>query len=121
MTAMTRNFDLSAPYPTTGNNRLCVGDMVVDTLRYRVWRAGRSLEIGTREFHLLRLLMSDPGRVFSREEILHRVWGDDAQVTNRNVDAYVKRLRRMLGAQERSNPIRTVRAVGYAFDENYQS
>ena len=121
MTAMTRNFDFSAPYPTTRDSRLCVGDIVVDTLRYRVWRAGRSATLGTREFHLLRLLMSDPGRVFTREEILHQVWGDDAQVTDRNVDAYVKRLRRMLGVQAQSNPIRTVRAVGYAFDENYQS
>lgn len=98
---------------------LRIGDIIADRDRYRVWRSGREIRLGTREFHLLALLMGSPGRVYTRDQILDAVWGEDAQVTDRNVDAYVKRLRRALGGRDAADPIRTVRNVGYAFDEFY--
>lgn len=103
--------------------RIKCGDIEVDARRYRALRGGRPLELGTRELHILALLMSRPGVVHSRDQILDAVWGADAAVTDRNVDAYIKRLRKMLkaGADIRADdPIRTVRGVGYAFDEFYE-
>lgn len=98
---------------------LVVGDIALDLNRYRVHRSGRPVAIGTREFRILALLMRHPGHVYTRDQILDRVWGADAEVTDRNVDAYIKRLRRMLNGGGKADPIRTVRGVGYAFDEYY--
>lgn len=112
----------TAPRKTQGRfpaGRLAAGDIVLDLNRYRVHRAGRPVALGTREFRILALLMRHPGHVYTRDQILDRVWGEDADVTDRNVDAYIKRLRRMLNGGGRADPIRTVRGVGYAFDEYY--
>ncbi len=60
--------------------------------------------------------MQHPGRVFSREQLLDAVWGSDVYVEARTVDVHVGRLRKALGAHERGDPIRTVRAAGYSLD-----
>lgn len=96
---------------------LTAGDIRIELDRYRVWRAGRPVELTTREFRLLTLLMTNPGRVFTRDEILAAVWGTGTSVSHRNVDACVKRLRKALVRAGQEDPIRTVRLVGYAFDE----
>lgn len=96
---------------------LNAGDIVVELDRYRVWRASREVALTTREFRVLVLLMQNPGRVYTRDEILDTVWGKEADVSDRNVDACVKRLRKALVASGEKDPIRTVRLVGYAFDE----
>ncbi|MDB5513150.1 MAG: phosphate regulon transcriptional regulatory protein PhoB [Enterovirga sp.] len=94
------------------------GDMELDRAQHRVRRGGRELRLGPTEFRLLEFLMSNPGRVFSREQLLDRVWGRDVYIDERTVDVHVGRLRRALGDTE-PDPIRTVRGAGYSLDETY--
>jgi phosphate regulon transcriptional regulator PhoB len=88
----------------------------IDLKSYRVTVDGKPVELSSREFRLLQFLISHPGRVYSREQLLDRVWGDEAFVEPRTVDVHISRLR---GAIETSkeNPryILTVRGIGYKF------
>lgn len=95
-------------------------DIVLDRETCRVHRAGREIRLGPTEFRLLDALISRPGRVFSREQLLDKVWGQDIYVEIRTVDVHIGRLRRALNVRDARDPIRTVRAAGYAFDETYQ-
>jgi two-component system, OmpR family, phosphate regulon response regulator PhoB len=63
--------------------------------------------------------MQQPGRVFSRAQLLDRVWGNDSDVDERTVDVHVGRLRKNLSRGKEAEPIRTVRASGYAFDDRF--
>ena len=63
--------------------------------------------------------MQNPGRVYSREQLLNAVWGHDIYVDERTVDVHVGRLRKLLNRGRRPDPIRTVRGVGYSFDERF--
>lgn len=90
------------------------GDLRLDPVQHRVTRAGQPVELGPTEFRLLRLFMERPGRVFSREQLLDRVWGRDVYVETRTVDVHIGRLRKALAADQLSDPIRTVRGAGYA-------
>ena len=63
--------------------------------------------------------MQNPGRVYSREQLLNAVWGHDIYVDERTVDVHVGRLRKMLNRGRRPDRIRTVRGVGYSFDERF--
>lgn len=96
------------------------GDIRLDREQMRVTRGGHPVALGPTEFKLLDVLIQRPGRVYSREQLLDRVWGQDVYVENRTVDVHVGRLRRALKAEGGSDPIRTVRASGYALDETYQ-
>jgi two-component system phosphate regulon response regulator PhoB len=98
---------------------LSAGDVELDRGTRRVRRAGRELHLGPTEYKLLEFLMQAPGRVFSRAQVLDGVWGHDAYVDERTVDVHVGRLRKAIGAEGASDPIRTVRGAGYAFDETY--
>ena len=100
---------------------LAVGDIELDRVKHRVRRAGSELNLGPTEFRLLEFLMQSPGRVFSREQLLDRVWGPDVYIDERTVDVHVGRLRKALGRSDQVEPIRTVRGSGYAFDETYSS
>lgn len=95
-------------------------DIVLDRETRRVRRDGRDVHLGPTEFRLLDVLMSRPGRVFSREQLLDRVWGTDVYVEIRTVDVHVGRLRKALNKRHEADPIRTVRASGYALDETYK-
>jgi two-component system phosphate regulon response regulator PhoB len=98
---------------------LRAGDMELDRESHRVRRGGRELHLGPTEFRLLEFLMQSPGRVFSREQMLDGVWGRDIYVDERTVDVHVGRLRKAINRGSRQDPIRTVRGVGYAFDEQF--
>lgn len=98
---------------------LKAGDIELDREKKRVHRAGRELHLGPTEFRLLEFLMQSPGRVFSREQMLDGVWGRDIYVDERTVDVHVGRLRKAINRGTRQDPIRTVRGVGYAFDEQF--
>ena len=101
--------------PGSVGERLEFGDLAVDTTEHRVFRAGRELHLGPTEFRLLTTFMERPGRVWSRDQLLDRVWGRDIHVDSRTVDVHVGRLRKALrAASERDDPIRTVRGAGYA-------
>ncbi len=88
-------------------------DITLDPETRRVSRAGVPLDLGPTEFRLLATLMERPGRVWSREQLLDRVWGRDVYLETRTVDVHVGRLRKALKKGGGSDPIRTVRGAGY--------
>jgi len=100
--------------PAAVGERLEFEDIVVDLAEHRVFRDGVSLSLGPTEFRLLTAFMERPGRVWSREQLLDRVWGRDIYVDSRTVDVHVGRLRKALRAADAGDPIRTVRGAGYA-------
>jgi two-component system phosphate regulon response regulator PhoB len=100
--------------PSTVGQVLVYEDINLDAETHRVTRAGVSLKLGPTEFRLLATLMEKPGRVWSREQLLDRVWGRDIYVDTRTVDVHVGRLRKALMQYGGSDPLRTVRGAGYA-------
>jgi len=100
--------------PTTVGERLEFEDIILDSETHRVTRAGSELKLGPTEFRLLSTLMEKPGRVWTREQLLDRVWGRDVFVDTRTVDVHVGRLRKALRTNGGEDPLRTVRGTGYA-------
>jgi len=100
--------------PSTVGQVLQFEDIALDAETHRVTRAGLTLKLGPTEFRLLATLMEKPGRVWSREQLLDRVWGRDIYVDTRTVDVHVGRLRKALMHHGGSDPLRTVRGAGYA-------
>ena len=94
-------------------------DITLDRETCRVKRGQRDVHLGPTEFRLLDALLQRPGRVYSREQLLDRVWGNDVYVEIRTVDVHVGRLRRALNRRGDLDPIRTVRTAGYGLDERY--
>jgi len=92
------------------------GDLVLNLETYQAAIAGRPLDLTYMEYELLKFLSSHPGKVFTRETLLSRVWGYDYYGGARTVDVHVRRLRAKLG-EERAALIHTVRSVGYRFGE----
>jgi DNA-binding response OmpR family regulator len=92
------------------------GDLELDRARCRVHLNGTEVTLTATEFRLLEFLMSRPGVVFSREQLLDAVWGHDRAVTDRTVDVYILRLRQKIEAAEESTFIRSVRGFGYSFN-----
>ncbi|MEL6583265.1 MAG: phosphate regulon transcriptional regulator PhoB [Pseudomonadota bacterium] len=105
--------------PTIASNVATFGDISLDRETCRVRRGSRDVHLGPTEFRLLDVLMQRPGRVFSREQLLDRVWGHDVYVEIRTVDVHVGRLRKALNRRGEKDPVRTVRSAGYALDETY--
>lgn len=105
--------------PTIAGDVATFADITLDRETCRVRRADRDIHLGPTEFRLLDVLMQRPGRVFSREQLLDRVWGHDVYVEIRTVDVHVGRLRKALNRRGEQDPIRTVRSSGYALDETY--
>jgi two-component system, OmpR family, phosphate regulon response regulator PhoB len=102
--------------PASAEEVLRFADVTMDLVAHRVARDGKPIHLGPTEFRLLRFLMQHPGRVFSREQLLDRVWGHDVYVEVRTVDVHIRRLRKALNAGKAVDLIRTVRAAGYALD-----
>ena len=100
--------------PSTVGERLEYEDIVLDSETHRVTRSGKSLKLGPTEFRLLATFMEKPGRVWSREQLLDRVWGRDIYVDTRTVDVHIGRLRKALCQHGGEDPVRTVRGAGYA-------
>jgi two-component system, OmpR family, phosphate regulon response regulator PhoB len=92
------------------------GDLVLDSDTHKVTRAGQPIALGPIEFRLLATFMERPGRVYSRDRLLDRVWGREAEIDTRTVDVHVGRLRKALARPGLPNPIRTVRGSGYSLD-----
>ncbi|GAB4230415.1 MAG: phosphate regulon transcriptional regulator PhoB [Methyloligellaceae bacterium] len=88
----------------------------LDPEQHRVTRDGTVVKLGPTEYRLLSTLMEKPGRVWSREQLLDRVWGRDTYVDLRTVDVHVGRLRKALKRAGAPDPIRTVRGAGYSLD-----
>ena len=102
--------------PGLSEDRVQFGDLSVDRMSHRVQRSGRDIHLGPTEYKLLDYLMQHPKRVFSREQLLDAVWGNDVYVEARTVDVHVGRLRKALNDGEEFDPIRTVRSAGYSLD-----
>lgn len=93
---------------------MTVGDIELDRAAMVVKRRGRTVHLGPTDYRLLEFLMGSPGRVFSREQLLNSVWGDDVYIDDRTVDVHIGRLRKALLQVWRTDPIRTVRGAGYS-------
>jgi two-component system, OmpR family, phosphate regulon response regulator PhoB len=89
-------------------------DIRLDSETHRVTRSGDLLKLGPIEFRLLSTFMEKPGRVWTREQLLDRVWGREIYVDTRTVDVHVGRLRKALCRTGGADPVRTVRGAGYA-------
>lgn len=92
--------------------RIEIGDLVIDLEKVLVIRGEEIFELAKKEFDLLTLLASKPGKVFSRDEIFNRVWGSDVIVGNRTIDVHIRKLREKLG----DHYIKTVKGIGYKFE-----
>ncbi|MEC8458824.1 MAG: response regulator transcription factor [Bacteroidota bacterium] len=101
--------------PTADQNfpeRMNLGDLIIDPERYHIELAGKVLDLPRKEFELLSLLASKPGRVFLREEIMDRIWGTSVIVGGRTIDVHIRKLREKIG----DDRIKTVKGVGYKFE-----
>lgn len=101
--------------PTAGQKvpeRMKLGDLTIDPERYHIELAGNVLDLPRKEFELLSLLASKPGRVFLREEIMDRIWGTSVIVGGRTIDVHIRKLREKIG----DDRIKTVKGVGYKFE-----
>lgn len=100
--------------PATVGQVLEFEGILLDPETHKVHRDGKLLKLGPTEFRLLSTFMEKPGRVWSREQLLDRVWGRDIYVDTRTVDVHIGRLRKALMAEGGDDPLRTVRGAGYA-------
>jgi two-component system phosphate regulon response regulator PhoB len=100
--------------PASVGEVLSYDDITLDSETHRVTRAGEAIKLGPTEFRLLSTFMEKPGRVWSREQLLDRVWGRDIYVDTRTVDVHIGRLRKALCQHGGADPVRTVRGAGYA-------
>jgi DNA-binding response OmpR family regulator len=91
-------------------NHLKYGPITIDPEKFRIQCRGREISLTAQEFKLLELLVRHPGRVFTREQVLNRAWGDGGLVADRTIDVHVRSLRRKFGDLAF---IETVRGVGY--------
>ena len=91
---------------------LQVNGFTIDRERYLILKENQEINLPKKEFELIALLASKPGKVFTREDILKSVWGDDVVVGDRTIDVHIRKLREKLG----DNYIRTIKGVGYKFE-----
>ena len=105
--------------PGGDEERMKIGDLIVDKRRHEVSRAGARIDLTPLEFQILELLASEPGRAWSRNDLLDRVWSTEYEGYQRNIDPHINRLRKKLEADPK-NPhyVLTVRGVGYKLNEN---
>jgi len=89
-----------------------VGNLQIDRDQYLIYQDGEKIVLPRKEFELLSLLTSKPGKVFTRDEILEKVWGTDIVVGDRTIDVHVRKLREKLGEE----CIKTVKGIGYKYD-----
>jgi two-component system alkaline phosphatase synthesis response regulator PhoP len=94
------------------SNTLSIGDLIIDRDRVTVTKGDETIELAKKEFELLYLLVSKPGKVFSREEIFNKVWGTDVIVGNRTIDVHIRKLREKIG----DHYIKTIKGIGYKFE-----
>lgn len=105
--------------PGGEDERLAVGGLEVDAASQRVTAKGEPVRLGPTEYRLLHFFVSHPERVYTREQVLDRVWGQNVYVEERTVDVHIRRLRKALAPFGYDNMIQTVRGTGYRFSEKY--
>lgn len=102
----------NAPAEEVTDNKLEIGSLVIDREAYLVFQKGDKVVLAKKEFELLYLLASKPGKVYTREVILKNIWEDSVVVTNRTIDVHIRKLREKLG----DDIVATVKGVGYKFE-----
>lgn len=103
--------------PGFAEDKLVYADLTMDLDAHKVFRSEMPIHLGPTEYRLLQVFMQRPTRVFSREQLLDRVWGRDIYVEERTVDVHIRRLRKALNENDRPDIIRTIRGGGYSLDE----
>ena len=93
-------------------------DIKIVTNQHKVYRGEARVHLGPLEYKLLKHFLENPGRVFSREQLLDSVWGRDIYVEQRTVDTHIRRLRKAVNLNGKKNLIRTIRATGYSIDKD---
>ncbi|XLS28774.1 response regulator transcription factor [Flavobacteriaceae bacterium M23B6Z8] len=106
--ALLRRLKEGDNYQANINN---VGDIVINRDEYKIVQRGKEIILPRKEFELLSLLASRPGKVFKREEILDKVWGNEVIVGGRTIDVHIRKLREKIG----DDHFKTVKGVGYKF------
>ncbi|TLU76050.1 phosphate regulon transcriptional regulator PhoB [Mannheimia varigena] len=95
-------------------------DLILDENAKRVFYQSEQIQLSHTEFKLLHFFMTHPEKVYSREQLLNRIWGDDLEVEDRTVDSYIRRLRRSLEPYQCDSYLQTVRGSGYRFSLHIQ-
>ncbi|MEZ4986301.1 MAG: response regulator transcription factor [Saprospiraceae bacterium] len=109
--ALLRRSDRREPVEDT-DHIIHIGELSVDRERVIVLKGNKEIELAKKEFELLNLLISKPGKVFTREEIFNKVWGTDVIVGNRTIDVHIRKLREKIGDKY----IKTIKGIGYKFE-----
>jgi DNA-binding response OmpR family regulator len=105
--------------PVVEGERIEVGDLVIDKRRHQVTRSGKLIELTPLEFQILELLATEPGRAWSRNDLLDQVWSTDYEGYQRNIDPHINRLRKKLETDPKDPQyVLTVRGVGYKLNES---
>ena len=102
---------------STVTSKLKYGNIVMDTDMHRVYCCDKETKLGPREYRILEFLMKNPGRVYSRQQLLDAVWGTNVYITDRTIDVHIRRLRKALSVNEECKVIRTIRSSGYSLDD----
>jgi two-component system, OmpR family, phosphate regulon response regulator PhoB len=91
-------------------------DLKVDRVEKRVFRSEKEVMLGPTEFKIIDFLISNPKRVYSREQLLTNIWGENIYVEERTIDVHIRRLRKAINIEGKKDLIRTVRSAGYSLD-----
>jgi two-component system, OmpR family, alkaline phosphatase synthesis response regulator PhoP len=113
--ALLKRLSAGTPEPEVivSENKLTIGNLLIDKERYLVKMGSEEMVLPRKEFELLSLLVSKPGKVFTREEIYFSVWGDNVVVGDRTIDVHIRKLREKIG----NDHIKTLKGIGYKFVE----
>lgn len=105
--------EITQPVVQTDTNTVTIGNLLIDKERYLIRMDDEEMILPRKEFELLSLLVSKPGKVFTREEIYHSVWGENVVVGDRTIDVHIRKLREKIGNEH----IKTLKGIGYKFVE----
>ncbi len=100
---------------TDADGKIIQGDLTLDTVSRRVLHHGQEIHLGPTEYRMLEFFMSNPGRAYSRGQLLDHVWGPNAYLEERTVDVHIRRLRKAFEPVGASDYLQTVRGHGYRF------
>jgi len=108
---LKRTGEATQPVEVIDTNIVSIGDLLIDKERYLIRIGDNEMILPRKEFELLSLLVSKPGKVFTREEIYHSVWGENVVVGDRTIDVHIRKLREKIGNEH----IKTLKGIGYKF------
>jgi len=111
MKALLRRLERGAD-AVDGQSTIELHDLVIDREKVLIFRGEETIELPKKEFEIIWLLASKPGKVFTREEIFAKIWGNDVIVGNRTIDVHIRKLRERIG----ENYIKTLKGIGYKFE-----